>query len=160
VTDAVTRYRGDRASAVLAFGGLTMLAGLDVLGLVVADRWRDDNLGAAVGFWTLVAIGAVLLAGLVRAVTQIVRPPVVLALEPNGYRVGRQSGATGVRRATWTEIERVRRDQRDGREYVVVEVRSRGSTEIPVRSIATPADEWLADLDDRLNRAHGQRRLT
>jgi hypothetical protein len=159
VTDAVTRYRGDRASAVLAFGGLTMLAGLDVLGLVVADRWRD-NIGGAVAFWTLVAIGVVLVAGLVRAVTQIVRPPVVLSLEPNGYRVGRQSRATGVRRATWTEIERVRRDQRDGREYVVVQVRSRGSTEIPVQSIATPADEWLADLDDRLNRAHGQRRLT
>jgi MFS family permease len=160
VTDAVSRYRGVRAAAALAFGGLAVLAGLDVLGLVVADRWRGDHTFVDVVFWALVALGAVLVVGMVRALVQIVRQPVVLRMDRDGYRVGRQSGATGVRHAPWRDVERVRREQRAGREYVVVQLRSAGSTQIPVRAIAAPPDAWLADLDDRLNQAHGQRRLT
>lgn len=159
-TDAVTRYRGVRAVAVLGFGGLALLAGIDVLALVITDRWRDDNGLATAAFWVLAAIGVVLLAGIVRAVVQIVRQPTVLRLDAAGYRVGRQSGSTGVRRAAWSEVERVRRDQVDGRECVVLQLRTGGSTQIPVRSIAAPRQEWLAELDTRLNRAHGQRRLT
>jgi MFS family permease len=160
VTDAVSRHRGVRAAAVLAFGGLTMLAGLDLIGLVVADRWRDDSTVATAVFWTLVAIGVVLLAGMVRAAIQILRQPTVLRLDSTGYRVSRQSGATGVRQASWTAVERVRRDRIDDREYVVVQLRTGGSTRIPVRAVATPVATWLAEVDDRLNRAHGQRRLT
>lgn len=158
--DAVIRYRGVRVAAVLSFGGLAMLAGVDVLALVLADRWRGDNGLATAAFWVLVAIGIVLLAGLLRAVIQIVRQPTVLRLDATGYRVGRQSGASGVRQATWHEVERVRRDHHDGREQVVIQLRTGGATKIPVRAIAAPRQEWLDELDTRLNRAHGQRRLT
>jgi MFS family permease len=160
VPDAVTRHRGVRAVAVLAFGGLALIAGVDVLALAIVDRWRDDNVLAAAAFWLLVALGAVLLVGMIRSIVQIIRQPTVLRLDASGYRVSRQSGATGIRRAVWTDVKRVRRDRRDGREYVVVQLHAGGSTQIPVRAVATPRDEWIAELDDRLNRAHGQRRLT
>jgi hypothetical protein len=156
----VTSYRGVRATAVLAFGGLALVAGVDVLALVVADRWRDDHGAVAVAFWILVAIGIVLAAGLVRAGVQIARQPTVLRLDATGYRIGRQSGATGVRQARWTDVERVRRDHRDGREYVVLDLRNGDATHLPVRSVAAPRAEVLAELDARLNQAHGQRRLT
>jgi hypothetical protein len=160
VPDAVSRHRGVRAVAVLAFGGLALIAGADVLALAVVDRWRDDSVIAAVAFWLLVGVGAVLLVGMLRSIVQIIHQPTVLQLDDSGYRVSRQSGATGIRRADWTDVQRVRQDRRDGREYVVVQLHSGGSTQIPVRAIATPRDVWIADLDDRLNRAHGQRRLT
>src|SRR5262245_33900689 len=54
VTDAVTRYRGVPAAAVLAFGGVALLAGGCVVALVVTDRWRDDSTAVAVVFWALV----------------------------------------------------------------------------------------------------------
>jgi MFS family permease len=160
VPDAVSRHRGVRAVAVLAFGGLALIAGVDVLALAVVDRWRDDNVIAAVAFWVFVAVGVVLLVGMIRSVVQIIRQPTVLRLDASGYRVSRQSGATGIRRAAWSDVKRVLQDRRDGRAYVVVQLRSGGSTQIPVRAVATPSDVWIADLDDRLNRAHGQRRLT
>ncbi|HYJ67968.1 MAG TPA: hypothetical protein VEX15_09945 [Nocardioidaceae bacterium] len=160
MSDAVSRHRGVRAVAVFAFGGLTLVAGVDVLALVVVDRWRDDNAIVAAAFWLLVALGVVLLVGMTRSIVQIVRQPTVLRLDASGYRVSRHSGATGARRAVWTDVERVRQDQRDGRVYVVIQLRNGASTQIPTRAIATPREEWIADLDDRLNRAHGQRRLT
>jgi hypothetical protein len=160
VSDAVSRHRGVRAVAVLAFGGLALFAGVDVLALVVIDRWRDDNAIAAVVFWLLIVLGVVLLVGMARAIVQIIRQPTVLRLDASGYRVSRQSGANGTRRAAWTDVQRVRQEQRDGREYVVVQLRTGASTQIPVRAVATSREEWIADLDDRLNRAHGQRRLT
>jgi hypothetical protein len=160
VTDDVTRYRGVRAVAVLGLGGIVLLSGVDVLAMVIADRWREDHAVANVVFWTLVGLGVVLLAGLLRAVAQIVRQPTVLRLDATGYRVTRQSGATGVRQASWTDVERVTRDHRDGREYVVVQLRTGATTQIPVRAVAVRRQELLAELDERLNRAHGQRRLT
>lgn len=164
MTDAagvtVTRYRAVRASAVLAFGGLALLAGVDVLALMVADRWRGDHALVDVAFWTLVAAGLLVVAGLVRAVAQIVRQPTVLRLDSTGYRVGRQSGSTGVRRARWSEVERVRRERRDDREYLVIQLRTGATTQVPVRAIAAPRQEVFAEFDARLNRAHGQRRLT
>jgi hypothetical protein len=160
VTDAVSRHRGVRAVAVLAFGGFALIAGVDVVALVVVDRWRDDNAIAAVAFWLLVGVGVVSLVGMARSIIQIVHQPTVLRFDALGYRVSRQSGATGTRRAAWADVQRVRQDRRDGREYVVVQLRTGASTQIPVRAVATPREEWIADLDDRLNRAHGQRRLT
>ena len=136
MSDAVSRHRGVRAVAVLAFGGLALVAGVDVIALVVVDRWRDDSAIAAVAFWILVAIGVVLLVGIARSIVQIVRQPTLLRLDDSGQ------------------------EPRDGREYVVIDLHSGASTQIPVRAVATPRDEWIGDLDDRLNRAHGQRRLT
>jgi hypothetical protein len=160
VTDAVSRYRGVRAAAVLAFGGVALLAGACVIALVVVERWRHDNAVVAVTFWALVVIGVALAIGLVRAAIQIGRQPTALRLDATGYRIGRQSGATGARRADWHDVERVRTEQRDGGEVVEIQLHSGGSTRIPVSAIGVPRDEWLTDLDDRLNRAHGQRRLT
>ena len=160
MTDAVTRYRGVRAAAVLAFGGVALLAGGCVLALVLTDRWRDDSAAVAVVFWTLVVIGVVLAVGLVRAAIQMVRQPTVLRLDPTGYRVSRRFGATGVRRADWRSVERVRTERRDGRDWVVIQLTTGATTEIPAGVVATPRTEWLADLDARLNKAHGQRRLT
>jgi MFS family permease len=160
VTDAVTRYRGVPAAAVLAFGGVALLAGGCVVALVVTDRWRDDSTAVAVVFWALVVVGIVLAVGLVRAAVQIVRPPIVLRLDSTGYRVSRRSGATGVRRADWRSVERVRTEQRDGRDRVVIQLTTGATTEIPASALATPRTEWLGDLDARLNKAHGQRRLT
>lgn len=158
-SEAVTRYRGVRAAAVLGFGGLALLAGIDVLALLLVDRWRDDNGLANAAFWGLAGLGLVLLVGLLRSVVQIVRQPTVLRVDADGYRVSRQSGPTGVRRGRWSEVERVRRDHRDGRECVIIQLRTGGQTQIPVGSVAAPRQEWLAELDARLNRAHGQRRL-
>ena len=160
MTDAVTRYRGVPAAAVLAFGGVALLAGGCVLALVVTDRWRDDNTVVAVVFWTLVVIGVALAIGLVRGAIQIVRRPTMLRFDPTGYWVSRRSGAVGVRRADWRSVERVRTERRDGRDWVVVQLTTGATTEIPAGAVATPRAEWLADLDARLNKAHGQRRLT
>ncbi len=160
MTDAVTRYRGVRAAAVLAFGGVALLAGGCVLALVLTDRWRDDSTAVAVVFWALVVIGVVLAVGLVRAAIQMVRQPTVLRLDPTGYRVNRRSGATGVRRADWRSVERVRTERRAGRDWVIIQLTTGATTEIPAGVVATPRNEWLADLDARLNKAHGQRRLT
>jgi MFS family permease len=160
VTDAVTRYRGVPAAAVLAFGGVALLAGGCVLALVVTDRWRDDSTAVAVVFWTLVVVAVALAIGLIRAAIQIVRQPTVLRFDPSGYRVSRRSGAIGVRRADWRTVERVRTERRDDRDWVVIQLTTGATTEIPAGVVATPRTEWLAELDARLNKAHGQRRLT
>lgn len=160
MTDTVTRYRGVPAAAYLAFGGTALLAGGCVVALVIVDHWRDDRTILDALFWVLVALGIVLAVGLIRAAIQIARQPTVLRFDATGYRVSRQSGAKGVRRAEWREVERVRTDRVDGRDCVVIQLTTGATTNIPLAAVATPRTEWLADLDDRLNKAHGQRRLT
>lgn len=160
MTDTVTRYRGVPAAAYLAFGGTALLAGGCVVAMVIVDRWRDDSPILEALFWVLVAVGVVLAVGLVRAAIQIARQPTVLRFDTTGYQVSRQSGAKGVRRAEWREVERVRTEQRDGRVWIVIQLTTGATTQIPSSAVATPRLEWLADLDDRLNKAHGQRRLT
>ena len=160
MTDTVTRYRGVPAVAYLAFGGVALLTGGCVVALVIVDRWRADSTILDVLFWLLAAVGVVLAVGLVRAAIQLARQPTVLRFDATGYRVSRQSGAKGVRRAEWREVERVRTDRIDGRDCVVLQLTTGATTQIPIGAVATPRAEWLADLDDRLNKAHGQRRLT
>jgi len=160
VTDAVTRYRGVPAAALLALGGTALLAGGSAVALVLADRWRDDSVVVSVLFWILVPVGVVLAVGLIRAAVHVVRQPTVLRFDATGYRVSRQSGATGVRRADWREVERVRTDRSDGRDWVVIQLTTGESTRIPAGVVGAPRKEWLTDLDTRLNKAHGQRRLT
>jgi hypothetical protein len=118
-------------------------------------------LAAVVGLFSLPL--AVLSVGVVLAVAAIfvvgfllTRKAWVVRLAEAGYQVRFVRGA-GVKQARWKDVEDVVASTVAGEDCVVLRLRDGRTTTIPVRALATGADEFTRDLGRHLNTGHGYR---
>ena len=129
---------------VLALGGgLVLLAA----GLVVLLSWPATVLSAVLA----VAVLGVLAAGLA-----LTRRATVVRLDETGYTVRLVRGA-GVRSGLWKDVEDVVATTLDGSRCIVLRRRDGRTTTIPVDILAAPAEDFVRDLQQHLNRGHGYR---
>jgi hypothetical protein len=145
-----SRYRFSNAFIVrllrpVIFGSVALLV---LLGIAVA--------ALSAPAWLLL-VGVVLLLAATFGVAAIRRVDVV-RLDEAGYQVRLVRGA-GVRRAVWRDVEDVVATTWDGTRCVVLRLRDGRSTTVPVDVLAGSTDDFVLDLQRRLNHGHGYRRL-
>jgi hypothetical protein len=129
---------------VLAFAGLLVLVTAVLVALL---EWP-------VAVLSVVLVGAVL--GLLAAGLVLTRRATVVRLDETGYTVRLVRGA-GVRAGRWKDVEDVVARTIEGARCVVLRRRDGRTTTIPVGILAAPADEFVRDLQQHLNRGHGYR---
>lgn len=147
-TRADTRYRLSLAHVlrlvapfVIGVGVLwvlfSLVGALDVVGIA----W-----GAVTVLVALVALGLSL------------RPPVVLTLSAEGYRVGFARGS-GQRTAPWRDVEDVATQPVHGTACLVMSLPDARSSVVPLSLLGARAVEAQREVHERLNTAYGYRRL-
>jgi hypothetical protein len=82
----------------------------------------------------------------------------VVHLDATGYRVRFVRGA-GVMVARWVDVEDVLATHVAGEACVVLRLRDGRATTVPVRILAGNPDDFVRDLQGRLNTGHGYRRI-
>jgi hypothetical protein len=129
---------------------------------------------AAVGVgWLLVGLLALLgvdfssqTVGILLALTGVVVaaaaarvrwPPRLLELTELGYRVRIRGGT--VRQAAWREVKAVETHQARTGAFVLIRLQGERSSVIPCRLLGARSVEAQHEIHDRLNAAHGYRRL-
>lgn len=146
-------YRLAPAVIVRMAGVVLTLVGVLVLLVVLV--------GAALG-WPAAVLTTTLLVAAVAVVATLVgglllaRRATVVRLDETGYRVRWVRGA-GVTEGPWRDVEDAVATTIRGARCVVVRRRDGGATTIPVDIIAAPADDFVRDLQQHLNRGHGYR---
>jgi hypothetical protein len=141
-----------RFAAVTGVLVIAAVSALTVVGHVPA--------GLAVPFLVVLA-GSLTLTGV--AAVRVLRPPAVLVLSEVGYRLRVVRGAGNTRDAAWTDVARVRRQRLAPGTCVVLSLTDGARTVVPVALLeggAAAGDRLETDLRTRLDRSHGQRRLT
>jgi hypothetical protein len=87
----------------------------------------------------------------------LTRRTYVVRADADGYRVRLVRGA-GVKAAHWQDVEDVVAAHVAGARCVQLRLRNGGTTTIPVDVLAIDGDEFVHDLQNRLDRGHGYRR--
>ncbi len=147
----VTKYRLTRAIA-LGFAGINFVAAgaaaVIAFLLAPADNWlRFIGIGAAV-------IGIVALAFALR---WVFLPPVIARLGPTRLVIGRQhSERIDV---AWTEIENVAVEGEGRTRSLRVDLSDGQAGRFGLMMIEPRGDEFMREIHERLNTAHGYRRL-
>jgi len=157
LTSRPTDYRLARAHGVAVLGRLAVVAGL-LVGLAVA-------LGAVADPPPLVWVPVAVLLGLAGLLTvvagvRVLRPPMLLHLDDQGFRLRVLRGA-GPTSAAWAEVEGVRRERLTPGPSLVIALSRGRRTVVPLHLVdggPQTVDRLDADLRTRLDRAHGQRR--
>ncbi len=155
---STSRYHLARGASMLAFGGSALLCGGAYLSGVILERVTDDSTGWVALRAVLLVLAVVLFVGLLRALWRLLRPPVALRLDSEGYWMARTIGS-GTRAAGWQDVQQVDSVTSGHSTVVVVRLHSGDTTQIPARLVEEPLHDWTAELDGRLNTARGQRRL-
>jgi hypothetical protein len=156
-----TVYRLARAHSVGVLGRFAVGTGLVVVGAVLATTLTEDVPDVAAG-----ALLIVLAAGLALtfvAALRVLRPPVVLELTDTGYRLRVVRGSGTARQAAWAEVAKVRRQRLAPGTCLVLSLGDGARTVVPLALLeggAETGDRLETDLRSRLDRSHGQRRLT
>ncbi len=155
---ALTRYHGSRAALTTAVGVLALVCGGCVLAAVVVAEVQGTGTAWAVALGGIRVVTTVAGGLLVLAAVRLLRAGPVLVLDSEGYRVSRLYGA-GVRTAAWREVEDVVMAGTTAHPIVQIRLRDGRGTSLMTRFLDEPTAVWLRDIDTRLSRAHGQRRL-
>ena len=127
--------------------------GLAVIGYAVGQA-----LGTPAWLATILAVVAGLLAALsLLAAFMVLRPPTILQLDDEGFRVRRLGGGTDA--GSWRDVLDVAGEVRAGAQVAIIHRRDGQSTLLPLGVLDAPAQHVEADVHRRLNSAHGYRRL-
>lgn len=143
-------YRLAAPFAVRMLGVVLALAGLVVLAtvtLVALLSWPVAVLSVVL----VVTVAGVLAVGFVLS-----RRATVVRLDDTGYTVRLVRGA-GVKTGRWKDVEDVVATTVEGARCVVLRLRDGRTTTIPVGILAVPAEDFVRDLQQHLNRGHGYR---
>ena len=119
------------------------------------------GLGVAVLSWpTGVLSIAVVVAAVAVVVVAVVlsRAATVVRLDEDGYVVRWIRGA-GVNEGRWKDVEDVAAATVEGERCVLLRRRDGSTTTIPVGILDRPAEVFVQDLQQHLNRGHGYRPL-
>jgi hypothetical protein len=79
-------------------------------------------------------------------------------MDDEGYAVHWLRGS-GVRRASWAQVEEANTAAQDGVDCVVIQLVDDRTTTIPMLALAVPRDEFVTALRDQLKRARPTRPL-
>jgi len=140
------QLRARLMGAFLALVGVTLLV---MTVVVVALRLPGDVLSAVV---IAVVVGIFTLAFFLGRRWYVVR------VDDTGYRVRFVRGA-GETQARWTDVEDLTTAVVAGSECVLLRLRDGRSTTIPVALIEGDQEEFVDELQRRLDAGHGYRRL-
>ena len=151
-TDAPSDYRLAAPFAVRMLGLVLVGAGLLVAVVAVLVAWLDLP-AAVLTVAVLLAVVAVVGVGFV-----LTRRATVVRLDETGYTVRLVRGA-GVTTGRWKDVEDVVASTVQGTRCVVLRRRDGSTTTIPVGILAAPAEEFVRDLQQHLNRGHGYRSI-
>ncbi len=152
MTAESTTYRMSRAVVLRVFGRSVFALGAVLLVGVVAGALIDLPAGVIGG---AVALAVVALLALTLLVA---RPPRLLALSTEGYSV-HHVPASAVSAARWRSVGGVQtRDSPQG-PLVVLALDDGRTSIVPVTLLGARATEAQREIHDRLNAAHGYRRL-
>ena len=88
----------------------------------------------------------------------LTRRTYVVRADADGYRVRLVRGA-GVKAARWQDVEDVVATHVAGARCVQMRLRDGGTTTIPVDVLAIDGDDFVRELQNRLDRGHGYRRI-
>ncbi len=88
----------------------------------------------------------------------LTRRSYVVRADDDGYRVRFVRGA-GVNAARWEDVEDVVATYVAGARCVRLRLRNGGSTTIPVDVLAVDGDQFVRELQNRLDQGHGYRRV-
>jgi hypothetical protein len=105
----------------------------------------------------LAALGVVTVAVAVAGVFLLVRPPRVLTLTADGYRLGAVPGV-GRREASWREVESVGTADAAGVPVLLVRLAGGGRSALRLSLLSPRGAEAQRDVHERLNSAFGYRR--
>ena len=153
VTTTGTRdYRLARAVRVRLSGALLTVFGAVVLVLTAVLAVAGVAREVAVGLVVVVLLGAVLAAVLLGRGWSVVR------LDDTGYRIRFVRGV-GQSSARWTDVSDLTTAVVSGTPCVVLRLRDGGSTTVPVNLIEGDREEFVDELQRRLDAGHGYRRL-
>jgi hypothetical protein len=153
VSDTGAREYGlARAVRARLMGISLATVGLVVLVVSVLVLLVDLPSGTIAGLLVLAALGVVALAVLLGRRWYVVR------LDDTGYRVRLVRGA-GRAQARWTEVEDLATAVVSGTPCVVLRLRDGQTTTVPVNLIEGDREEFVDELQRRLDAGHGYRRL-
>lgn len=88
----------------------------------------------------------------------LTRRSYVVRADEDGYRVRLVRGA-GVKAARWQDVEDVVATHVAGARCVQLRLRNGGTTTIPVDFLAIDGDDFVRELQNRLDQGHGYRRI-
>ncbi len=148
-----TRYRWSRALVLRPVGVVVAALGVVwVVGVAVVELTATGPEGAFVA--SLAVTGLILVA----AVVAIARPPVVLDLSSERYRLRHLRGS-GTPTAAWRDVESVVTRPSSAGAMVVFELAGGRQSVLPLALLGARAPEAEREIHDRLNTAHGYRAL-
>jgi hypothetical protein len=153
VSETGTREYGLAPAVRARLMGISLATvGAAVLVVSVLVRLVDLPSGTIAGLLVLAALGVVALAVLLGRRWYVVR------LDDTGYRVRLVRGA-GRAQARWTEVEDLTTAVVSGTPCVVLRLRDGQTTTLPVNLIEGDREEFVDELQRRLDTGHGYRRL-
>ncbi|MEO6470962.1 MAG: hypothetical protein ABIR57_03880 [Aeromicrobium sp.] len=146
------KYRLDRRFALQPFGWRMILAGVCAM---VAFVLLGFN-----GFLDVVGwvFGALALSMFGSAVWTMARPPLVVALNAQGFRLGRMAEGD-IRRGHWTDVDKVDTERGPSGTRLVFALESGQAGSIALMLLPRKATELQREVHERLNTAHGYRRI-
>ncbi|MEP6666920.1 MAG: hypothetical protein ABJA81_10770 [Nocardioidaceae bacterium] len=146
-------YRWPRVRVIRAAGSVFVVLGASWLVIALVHVRLDGSRSA-------LSVAALLVTAIVMAVTVtlLVRPPKVLTLAADGYRIHHLRGG-GVTSANWVDVKEVTtRGSREG-QLIVVDLGDGGHSVVPVALLGRRALEAQRQIHELLNTAYGYRRL-
>ena len=144
----MSTYRLDRGVALVFVGASLIVAAVAALPAFLLTPLDTT--------WQWVGIAAILIAvaAVVVALRLVVRPPVVLRLDDDGY-YSRTRSAGGLFTGRWLDVEDV--TVADG--VLVFSVAGGDERRLPLGFVGVDRMRLLRDIHDRLNTANGYRRF-
>ena len=133
-------------------GALLVLVGLVVLVFIGVALVADVPGRLAAGFTVVLAVG------LAAAAVLLARGWSVVRLDDAGYRIRFVRGV-GRSNARWTDVSDLTTAVVSGTPCVVLRLRDGGSSTVPVALIEGDREEFVDELQRRLDAGHGYRRL-
>lgn len=147
-TSGTRAYRLDRAVVLRVVGPFFVLVGVAWMLLTAVGGGATPALVLAVLTLAVALGGAVALY----------RPPVVVALSEDGYRVSLIRGA-GVSAASWSDVDSVDTNLAGGAPSIVITLHGSRTTVIPLSLLGRHHVDAQRDIHNRLNTAFGYRHL-
>jgi hypothetical protein len=145
---AETAYRLSSAHVLRLVGPIAVLLGL---------AWVVCSLAGLARAWT-VGIGAVSIAAAVVGAYLFMRPPRILTLTADGYRIGLVRGA-GRAGASWREVESVGTADTASGPAMVFRLADGGRSVLPLSLLGPRKVDAQREVHERLNSAFGYRPL-
>jgi hypothetical protein len=145
---AVSIYRLSTAHVLRAIGPAVIMLGL--LWVAVALLEPPTVLRGLLGLVTLAALGL--------SVGCLLRPPRVLSLDQDGYRVSLVRGV-GVSSAAWKEVESVGTELRGRTPSLRFTLSDERTSVVPLSLLGAQNVVAQREVHARLNEAHGYRQL-